>query len=263
MAKSRLLIVRCAKCDLMYTSPRLTAQARLALYELTDPRLRRKADQPECPPLSLFSSCLQRLEPFKRPRGRLLDVGCGMGSFLKAATEAGWTATGLDISAECCRRARERAGVQVLQGTLPQRAQHLAGAFDALTMWQLLEHVQNPREELLAAHCALRPGGALWIAVPDARALTLAPRGLLPRLFYPGYRRRHYQAMPRIHLLHYTPATLGRLLERAGFRVVHTEAHPIDPQGPAKNAWRRLLNRIFARLGFPWVLAIQAERPLQ
>lgn len=259
LAKSGLPIVRCGACNLLYTSPRLTAARRREMYELRDPRLRRKADEPRRPPQEALAACLERLEPYRGQRGRLLDVGCGMGSFLEAARGRGWEAVGLDLSEECCRRARERAGTEVLQGTLPRRARELAGGFDAVTMWHLLEHVEHPLDELHAARQVLRPGGALWIAVPDGRALTLKPTGVLPRLFYPGYRRRHYPAMPRIHLVHYTPATLERLLAQAGFEVLHTEAHPFSAGGPAKNAWRRMMNGVFARMGFPRDLALLAE----
>jgi 2-polyprenyl-3-methyl-5-hydroxy-6-metoxy-1,4-benzoquinol methylase len=149
-----------------------------------------------------------------RVDGRLLDVGCGEGSFLDLAGRAGWQATGIDTDPEAVAAA-QRAGVDARCETL---AEHAAGGshYDAVTISHVLEHVPDPVALLEDAYVALRPGGTVWIATPN----------LL------GAGHRHYGAQwwpldaPR-HLVVFSPASLRRAVEGAGF----IDVRPRDTAG--------------------------------
>jgi SAM-dependent methyltransferase len=103
-----------------------------------------------------------------RSRGRLLDVGCAMGLFLKSASETGWEVVGVEPARGLCDKARELVGHrgEVICATL-QEANLPAASFDAVTLWDVLEHVSDPL--VFARSCAalLRPGGLLLLNVPD------------------------------------------------------------------------------------------------
>ncbi|MFB3816903.1 MAG: class I SAM-dependent methyltransferase [Candidatus Methylomirabilales bacterium] len=149
------------------------------------------------------------------PVGRLLDVGCGEGSFLRAGRDRGWRVTGTETSAWAVR-ALCQEGLDVLRGDLAGLSLP-AASFDAVTMWHVLEHAPRPLEVLTAARRLLRPAGVLLVAVPNAacRLFCLAYRvARLRRLRYytPGERE--------LHLYHFTSETLRALLRRAGFEVV-------------------------------------------
>jgi 2-polyprenyl-3-methyl-5-hydroxy-6-metoxy-1,4-benzoquinol methylase len=143
-------------------------------------------------------------------KGRLLDFGCGGGSYLARMHRQGWQVTGLDISPEAVRRVREELHLPALVGSFP--CWELAsGSFDVITMWQVLEHVHDPLEVLREAYRLLTPGGKLVISVPNIDSLPF-------RLFGSYWLSLD---LPR-HLTHFTPSTLHLMLEHAGFRV-----HPI------------------------------------
>lgn len=150
----------------------------------------------------------RRVERRLRP-GRLLDVGCGDGAFAHAMARRGWDATGIDFSPaalEFARRGRSPARFRL--ATLDDAA-FADGAFDAITMWQVLEHIGEPRRQLLRCRALLRPGGLLVVAVPNVDGLSARLTGA----------RWWGLDVPR-HLVHWTPATLRRALAEAGFRVV-------------------------------------------
>jgi SAM-dependent methyltransferase len=135
--------------------------------------------------------------------GRALDVGCGDGSFLRAAAARGWAGVGTEIG-----RAAEisRASGLDVRGTLDDVAE--LGPFDAVTMWHTLEHFPDPRATIERIRPLLAAGGALLVAVPDAA-------GLQASLFRDKW---FHLDVPR-HLYHFSRDALAGLLGRAGFTI--------------------------------------------
>ena len=156
----------------------------------------------------LLAHRLRRIEVFCSPPGRILDVGCGLGHFLKLARAHGWDAIGTDTSAVAVERARCLARVEVIHGRLDQ-AKFPSRAFDAVCFWDVLEHLAEPRGALGEAHRLLRPGGLLAVSMPNVRGLRAGIERTRWRYFRPEFG----------HLMHYGPATLSRLLSDGGFRV--------------------------------------------
>ena len=140
-------------------------------------------------------------------QGRLLDFGCGAGGYVARMAAAGWQAEGLDLSDRALRAGRQ-AGLTLHEGTLPG-ADLPEASFDAITMWQAIEHVPSPMATLKAARELLRPGGLLMVACPRINWL-LAP------WFGPVW---HDLDLPR-HLTHFSAKTLKRHVRAAGLEVV-------------------------------------------
>jgi SAM-dependent methyltransferase len=138
--------------------------------------------------------------------GRLLDFGCGSGTYLARVAAAGWRAEGVDLSENALSLARA-AGLAVHLGTLPGLALP-EESYDAITMRHALEHVPSPSATLEAAYKLLRPGGRLLVAVPRFDSIQA-------RRF--GSAWMHLD-LPR-HLTHFTKATLSRHLAKAGFEI--------------------------------------------
>jgi SAM-dependent methyltransferase len=154
-----------------------------------------------------------------RPSGRLLDVGCGNGAFVARMKALGWRAEGIDPDAQGVAAARA-AGLDVTEGMLDalDDGEH-AGAYDAITLSHVIEHVHDPLADLQRARRLLRPGGTLWIATPNLESL--------------GHRRfgRSWLGLdPPRHLVLFTRASLDDLLRRAGFE-------PQPAPVPAPQAW--------------------------
>ena len=139
--------------------------------------------------------------------GRLFEAGSGGGYFIEAAAAAGIEAVGLEPADDGARYAREVLAVDVRTGTFEETA--LPGAFDAVCAFHVLEHVEDPWTFLVKARDLLRPGGFLFLEVPNIDSR----RALRDRA-------RWYNLAPDHHLWHFSPTTLARLVERSGFVVV-------------------------------------------
>lgn len=129
---------------------------------------------------------------------RLLDIGCGDGSFLAAAKKAGWHASGTELKP----RAARSLGLDVRCGI---EQFDLGEGFDCVTLWHSLEHLRDPLGTLSQARDRLAPQGVVLVAVPDNG-------GWQARIF-----GRHWLHLdvPR-HLFHFDQRSLDGLLERAG-----------------------------------------------
>lgn len=149
----------------------------------------------------------------QRARGqhvKVLDVGCGDGSFLEALGEA--DCTGMDLSVSALRSVQAR-GIRAVRGMLTD-CPLAPGQFSLVTAYHFLEHV-HPIEPVLAGmRSLLAPGGEIVVQVPDCDSWQAK---LLGR-FWAGY------DVPR-HLVDYSARTLCRTLERCGFEVVATNHH--------------------------------------
>lgn len=141
--------------------------------------------------------------------GRLLDIGCGYGWFLDAARRSGWRVAGIELSPESVDFATRRLSLDVALGaieTMPPPEQQ----FDAITLWHSLEHMRDPRKTLAWIGAALRPNGAVLIAVPNVASRGLRRRG-------PSW---IWLQQPFVHLWHFSDRALGLLLAQAGLRAL-------------------------------------------
>ncbi|MEO5770015.1 MAG: class I SAM-dependent methyltransferase [Polyangia bacterium] len=141
--------------------------------------------------------------------GRLLDVGCALGFFIEEAQRRGWTVEGIDISAHAARYAADKVGVPARVGLL-RDAQFEKGSFDAITMWDVIEHVADPVAELALCRELLRPGGLLVLSTPDVGSLVAKVTG--PR--WMGFK------LAEEHLYYFSRQTMARSLEKAGFEII-------------------------------------------
>jgi SAM-dependent methyltransferase len=183
------------------------------------------------------------------PPGRLLDVGCGPGFFLRLAAGAGWDATGLDPDPAAVRYATERLGVQARVGVLAGGAVPPASV-DLVTLWNVLECVADPVSLLRQVARVLRPGGRVFARTQNTvyheRAFHLG--GALHRLV-PARADRPYAAFI-FNTMSFSPATLRRALETAGLRVERVaNSRPVtgDPYLGLGPAGERLVSA--AKLG--------------
>ena len=146
--------------------------------------------------------------------GRVLDVGCGLGYFLREFEGTSWQATGVDLSADLAERARRDHGVDARAGRLDEQ-RFLDNSFDAVTLFYVLEHSEDPAAFLREVRRVLRPGGWALIRVPDMEPLIR-----LRQMF--GFPRKFF--CPPMHLCDLSPRTLHRMLDQLGFEEIRTTA---------------------------------------
>jgi SAM-dependent methyltransferase len=133
--------------------------------------------------------------------GRLLDVGCGDGTFLMAAQQKGWTVVGTEMNPHVARS----NGLDV-RDTIEDVSDR--APFDCITLWHSLEHMRDPRSMLSGLLRLLKSNGRLIIAVPDAG-------GLQAKMFG---RKWFHLDVPR-HLYHFDADSLTHLLQSSGYSV--------------------------------------------
>jgi SAM-dependent methyltransferase len=155
---------------------------------------------------------LARIERHAPARGRLVDLGCWVGFLAAEARLRGWDASGVEPSRWAAARARSR-GVEVVEAPLFE-ADLPAGAFAAVTMGDVVEHLPDPGAALDRVGTLLAPGGVVWIATPDAGSRLARALG-----------RRWWSVIPT-HLHLFTRRGMTRLLERHGFEVLELGSSP-------------------------------------
>jgi SAM-dependent methyltransferase len=166
-----------------------------------------------------FRAGLDLLDSHARPPGPLLDIGCATGSFLSLAKARGWDCRGVEVSAFAAARAREKTGCEIFCGKL-EDAPYPEGGFEAITMWDLLEHLPLPLQGLEKAHRLLKPSGLLLVNTPNENSLLRQ----LARFLYRGSGGRITAPVNRLyhhyHLYYFTVDTLNLLFRRAGFELL-------------------------------------------
>lgn len=138
--------------------------------------------------------------------GRMLEVGCGTGAFLRKMAAQGWDVEGLEFSERAAETARS-FGCAVRTGSLEDFPDP-GRKYDLIVLWMVLEHLHDPALGLRKLRRWLSSGGWLVFSVPNAGSLEF-------RLF-----REHWYALQLpTHLYHFTPGTARLLLERCGWRA--------------------------------------------
>jgi SAM-dependent methyltransferase len=261
-AKTGYAIGRCVRCGLVYADPRAPHPKILARYSPEYfwseylPSLGITADAPlDLARFDLRYGALLTMLGERTHGRRLIEAGCGAGFFLKAAERAGWRVTGIELSNEAARFATERLALDIRQQPV-EEASIAAGSFDAAAMFDVIEHLFDPRAVLEALARALAPDGTLVISTPNfdsASRYLLGPDWAV--------------LSPLEHTYYFTESSLRRLLEATGFdRVEFVRMHVM--WGPtetmnfrythAPNALRARVCGGMVRLGgFPLARALQ------
>lgn len=217
-AKDGFEIVRCPLCDLVFRAQMPTPEELGAIYNdayfASSPNdqkvggtgyLDYVADE-ELHRINARKR-LGRLSTHAFP-GRLLDVGCAAGFFLDEARHAGWEPCGIELAPNMAAWARERLGLAVER--VPFAAAELEPhGYDAITMWDYIEHSIDPSADLHRSYQLLKPGGILALSTGDIGSFAARLSG-----------SRWHLLTPRHHNFFFQPHTLRRMLEQAQFSVL-------------------------------------------
>jgi 2-polyprenyl-3-methyl-5-hydroxy-6-metoxy-1,4-benzoquinol methylase len=206
----------------MFTSPQMTTHSRFEAlntdydehvvasakehYEATVARERHRVDQ--------------TLKLLGARRGKWLDVGCASGVLLSESERVGFVPSGFDVRLEAAQQLRQARGWDVRAAPSLGGASFPPQSFDVISMIDTLQFMPEPLADLAAIRELLAPGGVLVCRVPNARYLLLKNVGLLA---YVRFGRWSFMNA-NYHIIHFTAKSLRRMLEDAGFRIVHQEA---------------------------------------
>lgn len=194
-------IVRCRSCDMVYCSPRPTVADLVAAYAGGHDESYVAAEDGR---QRTFANALKSFPP---GRGRLLDVGCNTGVFLEQARIAGFECYGIEPSHFAARRAREAKGFDVFCGAVPCELPWKE-KFDVITLWDVIEHVDDPMATAMFLRDSLKPGGRLHLSTMDIGSLYARISG------------RSWPWLMKMHVHYFSRRTIEALLLRAGFTKV-------------------------------------------
>jgi SAM-dependent methyltransferase len=184
---------------------------------------------------------------FPGPAPRVLDVGCGSGTFLDMLRRrTGVTGEGLESSAAAARRAREVYGLAIHTADL-DTAEFPPGSYDLITMFHVLEHLPRPHETLRKIRGWLAAGGVLLIQVPNVSS------------WQSGWFGRRWTGidLPR-HLVNFSPVALRRTLADSGFTPGRISWFSLRDNAPAMAsslcpAWDPVAMNLRGRKGFAFL----------
>jgi 2-polyprenyl-3-methyl-5-hydroxy-6-metoxy-1,4-benzoquinol methylase len=203
-------IVRCTACGLIYSNPRWDDAELIDSYEAVEDPLYLQEREGR---VLTFERHLRPLEQITGPaEGRkLLDVGCYIGVFLEIAARHGWEAWGIEPSQWAAEQAR-RNGLNVIHGTLAT-AELPQASFDVVTLWDVIEHLADPVDEIKRIHRLLKPGGLIVIHTMDIDSL-------FSRLMGPKW-----PWLMEMHIYYFSQRTMATMLSKANFHVLRSGPH--------------------------------------
>lgn len=202
---------KCPGCGLVYPSPRPRAahireqyvSGRFAstFHDLYLPSAAYRM-------ATIFRERVEEIIAPRVPRGRLLDVGCGSGHFLKVAVDYGYDGYGVEPNPEMVRFAADELGLRHIRCGPLSETDYPPAYFDVVTLWDVLEHVERPGDLLTAVRGVLKRDGWVFAYTENWESFNVLVAG-------------EYSEMvaPDVHLRHYSPLTFRGEFERAGFRV--------------------------------------------
>jgi len=209
----RFRVVQCFQCGLIRQNPCLSWESLKSYYPQDYSSYTKNigSEQSNMHRLDRRYGMWKRIRTLERfqPEGRLLDVGCGTGVFLGEAQRSGhWNLMGVEPNSHAATYAQNTLGIHIMaqrfdEITLPD------DSFDVITMWNVLEHMFTPIEDLRHAYQLIRPGGWIVLAIPNVDGIGAKVFGQ----YWMGW------DLPR-HLYLFSQKQLRNILGEIGFNWV-------------------------------------------
>lgn len=211
-------IVQCTACELIYAAPTLIPTTNPYALETSDTYFSLHDGPQKVSSGGGLVSIAERLLGY---RGRLLELGCGRGELLVGAAERGWEVEGVEMTQGFADVARS-AGLSVECCSI-QESQLLGqeARYDVVLLAAVLEHLYDPRETLQKVNRVLRPGGLLFLDVPNECSLTMRMGNWYMRARGRNWVINLSPTFSPFHVVGFSPASLTAVLRMTGFRV-HT-----------------------------------------
>ncbi len=202
-------MVQCRSCGLKYLNPRLKSSVILDGYSAgEDPLFVSQALARE----KTFARAWRSIIGKNHKTGRLLDVGTASGAFLKVAKDAGWQVQGCEPNRWLTQWCQKQYGISVFPGTIFEMKLP-DNHFDAVSLWDVLEHTTDPKAVLSECRRVLKKGGLLIVNYPDVGSAVARAMG------------RKWVFLLSIHLYYFTRKTIKKLLGDVGFEIKTYRPH--------------------------------------
>lgn len=211
-AEELFKVVKCKNCGLVYVNPQPDRKFTEEHYqedyyrEWIEMQMERR--------IPMWKRRLKELKKYKKS-GMLLDVGCGVGTFLKLAKEEGFEVYGTEISEYACRYVNDSLRIDVFKGDL-EEAHFPSASFDVVTIWHTLEHLPDPRAVLKEINRILNKDGLLVVAIPNLK-------NYITRVLYFLAKRKKLKLFSirakELHLFHFSTKSITLMLGETGYSI--------------------------------------------
>jgi 2-polyprenyl-3-methyl-5-hydroxy-6-metoxy-1,4-benzoquinol methylase len=148
--------------------------------------------------------------------GNLCDIGTGLGAALVAAKQRGWNVNGVEPSVKSQQWLKDNFDINIGAATIDD-ADFALSQFDLVTMFQVIEHLAEPRRVLKQILPLLKPGAILYVGCPNIDSFSCKLLG-----------KAHVHYGGKNHLNYFTPHTLRRVLIECGYEIVRQSTHRLD-----------------------------------
>lgn len=205
----RFHLCRCKNCGFIFAKAIPTEDELIENY-----RNYGRADYESPITVKRYNEILDKLEPFRKTN-RLIDVGCGIGFFLSVAKQRGWEVYGTEYTDEAVKICSAK-GIEMKKGSLnPEN--YPPDFFDVVTSFQVIEHINTPKDEIKKFNQILRSGGVCYITTPNIKSVVHSYLGNQWNVIcYPE------------HLSYFSPKTLAKTFRECGFKKKELLAQDIS-----------------------------------
>lgn len=249
LIKDRWHYRECGHCRLVALHPRPTIQTLMHNYDAYLPEDDPAISQWEKLVKPVINVSAELIATRSQSSGRLLDVGCGYGFFMERMRRAGWSVEGIEVSPTGRRYAHQRWGFNVHAQPL-EELDLPHNHYDVVTLFYVIEHVDDPIQVLNNVKRVLKPGGLIVLRWPHTTPIVklLGPWADRLDLYHTPY-----------HLYDFSPSSMTRLLKSTGFRGIetviggYTHPHHRLSRGAAA-VFGRLAQALFAASSGRWLL---------
>jgi len=203
------ILVKCRECGMVFESPRYDAETIIHGYMASSEASH--DSQYHMRVKSFYKALCKQSKRIPPPGAKILDIGTAGGAFLDAAAQYGYTAYGLEPSADLVERGKLR-GLKIEQGTIESN-NFETGTFDMVCLWDVIEHLPNPKAALVEIKKLLKPDGILLINFPDIGTTQAKLAG------------KKFWWILSVHLHHFTRISVTDICSRTGFEVFHFQRY--------------------------------------
>tara|TARA_B100001057_G_scaffold500981_1_gene619450 strand:+ start:18556 stop:19560 length:1005 start_codon:yes stop_codon:yes gene_type:complete len=220
LKKDNLDIVECKSCKTVYVKDILNSKFYTDLYKSENYQkiMKKLGNSSHVYRVNRFGKeRVEILKKFlKKKKINMLDVGCSTGYVLEYANKIGWKTTGLEINPETANYGKLMRGLNIFQKTLEDF--NSKEKFDVITMFDVLEHLEKPKETIKIAKKLLKKGGLIFVYVPNWNCAQRLLVGEKNSVFI----------NPTHHLTYFTPKTLGLFFQKLKFKTIFWETKGLD-----------------------------------
>lgn len=202
-------VVKCKRCGFMYITPRIRSDLIFEGYSGgTDEMFVSQAKGREM----TFARQLRQIEKYAPKKGRILDIGTAGGSFLYVAKNRGWDVYGVEPNKWMAKWGKKQYGIDIKAGDVFSQ-KYPDNHFDVVTLWDVLEHVPDPRKTLTEVNRILKKGGILVVNYPDIDSWFAKLWG------------KKWMFLLSVHLFYFTPRTIRIMLKQTGYKTLKIKPH--------------------------------------